>query len=506
MLGLPRSSRPEVVYPLLAVALSLVFVPMSLLRFVDADEGTYLLVSRLVSEGQLPYHEFFYPQMYLLPYVYGLWMKVFGYSWYGARLLSAVLCVVLGLLVCRQVSMLTGARAWGLGAGMLLGVSSFAFAWYPLVKAYALGTLLIFAAYSVLSTRSRWRWAACGLLLGAAAACRVYLAGVLPVFLFELFRTEDDRRSRLLQLAGFAIGFGVPLVPSGVLYLIGPETFMFTVVGNQVIREQAVPTAAALSWWADKTMYLRLLLGLHHGDAATTRQMLVLLLVCTVGLISCVRARQRVPLASLIAIALFVVSHVPTPVYPQYFCMLMPFLLVDATVFVARVVRESATPHVRHLAAVMLAAYVVVAPLEFYRYTITAEVIEGYDSTTDWKISTVRAVGRSIDRHARAERPVAISFWPGYFVETRAVILPGLENHFSLHFAGGVARDEVARFRLISGGQLLSQLRGRHVDVVALGIRTPNRRFLHEELLKSGFVLRETVASTEIFALSPAAR
>jgi hypothetical protein len=510
MFGSARWSRPQIVYASLAVVLAAVFVPMSLLRFVDADEGTYLLVSRLVSEGQLPYHEFFYPQMYLLPYVYGAWMKLLGYSWYGARLLSAIFCIVLGLLVCRQVSMLTRVRGWGVAAGVLFALSSFAFAWYPLVKAYALGTLLIFGAYAVVSTSSRWRWAACGLLLGAATACRVYLAGVLPVFLFELFRTESDRRSdrrsRPLQLAALAIGFVVPLVPSGVLYLIGPETFVFNVVGNQVIREQAVPTAAALVWWDDKTLYLRMLLGLHRGDAATTRQMLILLLVCLVALISCVRARQRVPLASLIAMALFVASHVPTPVYPQYFCMLMPFLLVDATVFVARLVRESTMPHLRHVVAVMLVAYVTVAPLEFYRYTVTAEVIEGYDSTTDWKISTVRAVGRSIDRHVSGERPVAISFWPGYFVETRAVILPGLENHFSLHFADGIARDEVARFRLITGSQLLSRLRGRAVDVVALGIRTPNRRLLHEELGRSGFLLKETVAGTEIFALSPTPR
>jgi hypothetical protein len=501
-----RWSRPAVVYALLAAVLAVVFIPMSLLRFVDADEGTYLLVSRLVSEGQLPYHDVFYPQMYLLPYVYGVWMKILGYSWYTARLLSAAFCIALGLLIGRQVAVLTGERGWGLVAGTLFALSSSAFAWYPLVKAYAFGTLLIFAAYTVVSTRWRWRWVACGLLLGAAAACRVYLAGVLAAFVFELFRTEDDRRSRLMQLGGLAVGFAVPLLPGAVLYLVGPETFMFNVVGNQVIREQAVPTGAAVAWWDDKTTYVRMLLGLQRGDPATLRQMLVLMVVCVVALVSCVRARQRVPLASLIAIALFAVSHVPTPVYPQYFCMLTPFLLVDATVFVARLVRESTTPHLRHIAVVALAAYVVVVPLEFYRYTVTAEVIEGYDSTTDWKVSTVRAVGRSIDRHVRGDHPVAVSFWPGYFVETRAAILPGLENHFSLHFADGITRDEVAQFRLISAGQLLAQLRGRRVDVVALGIRTPNRGALRNELLNSGFVVKETVASTEIFALSPAAR
>lgn len=491
----------------LTLVLAAVFVPMSLLRFVDADEGTYLLVSRLVVEGQLPYHDFFYPQMYLLPYVYGAWMKLVGYSWYAARLLSAAFCIVLGLLVHRQVTLLTGSRRWGAGAAVLLAASSAAFAWYPLVKAYALATLLIFAAYAVLWTRSRWRWAACGLLLGAAVACRVYLVGVLPAFLFELYRTTPDRRQRLLQLGGFAAGFVLTLLPTEFLYLVDPDTFAFNIVGNQVIRDHVVPAADALSWWEDKTRYLGMLAGLVDVEAASTRQTLLLVLLGVAGALSGLRARQPVPLASLIALCLFVASHVPTPVYmPQYFCMLTPFLLVDATVFAARLVRESGAGHARSVVAVMAAAYVAVAPLEAWRYTVTAHFIEGYDSTADWRISAVRAVGQSIDRHVRPGRPVALSFWPGYFVETRAAILPGMENHFSLYFANGVTPAEVAQFKLMSAGQLYAHLRNRSVDVVALGIRTPNRTRLRDELLQSGFVLADRVASAEIFTLAGAPR
>src|SRR5215467_5337627 len=104
VIGSLEQARPAVIYGLVAALLAAVFVPMSLFRLVDGDEGTYLLVARLVAEGQLPYHDFYYPQMYLLPYVYGGWMKVVGYSWYAARLLSAVFSVLLGLLVYRQVA------------------------------------------------------------------------------------------------------------------------------------------------------------------------------------------------------------------------------------------------------------------------------------------------------------------------------------------------------------------------------------------------------------------
>src|SRR5207245_10841652 len=124
-----------------------------LFGLVDGDEGTYLLVSRLVVERQPPYHDFYYPSMCLRPYVYGAWMTLVGYSWYGARLLSAFFSVALGLLLYRQAARRAGARAWGLLAAVLLTFPSLAFGWYPLVKTFALPTLLPLPPYTVPSTR-----------------------------------------------------------------------------------------------------------------------------------------------------------------------------------------------------------------------------------------------------------------------------------------------------------------------------------------------------------------
>src|SRR5438094_8861035 len=158
VIGYIDRARPAVVYGWLAALLAAVFVPMSLFGLVDGDEGTYLLVSRLVVEGQLPYHDFFYPQMFLLPYIYGGWMKLVGYSWYGARLLSAVFSIALGLFVYHQAARLAGGRAWGVLAVVLFTFSSLAFGWYPLIKTFVFPSLLLFAAYAVLSSASRWRW------------------------------------------------------------------------------------------------------------------------------------------------------------------------------------------------------------------------------------------------------------------------------------------------------------------------------------------------------------
>src|SRR2546425_10842508 len=97
-------------------------------------------------------------------------MSLVGFSWCGARLLSAFFSAALGLLLYRQAARRAGARAWGLLAAVLLTFTSLAFGRDPPVKTFAPPTLLLFAAYTVLSTPSRWKWAASGLLLRASVA------------------------------------------------------------------------------------------------------------------------------------------------------------------------------------------------------------------------------------------------------------------------------------------------------------------------------------------------
>src|SRR2546422_3282810 len=241
--------RPAVIYGLLAILMAAVFVPISLFRLVDGDEGTYLLVSRLVAEGQVPYHDYFYPQMFLLPYVYGGWLKLVGYSWYAARVLSACFSIALGLLLYRQVAHLTGARTWGVLSAVLFTFSGLAFGWYPLIKTFVLPTLLLFGAYAVLSVRSRWKWVVSGFLLGLSVACRVYVLAVIPAFLLEMYLTEPDHRARLWQLVRFTIGAVVALIPAELFFLIDPATFIFNIVGAQLIRTDY----QSVSWWAQKT-------------------------------------------------------------------------------------------------------------------------------------------------------------------------------------------------------------------------------------------------------------
>src|SRR5580700_4832555 len=81
----------------------LLFAFIALHRFIDADEGAYLLASRLILLHKKPYVDFFYNQAPLLPYIYAAWMKLAGVSWRSAKLFSALLTSVLGTLVYLDV-------------------------------------------------------------------------------------------------------------------------------------------------------------------------------------------------------------------------------------------------------------------------------------------------------------------------------------------------------------------------------------------------------------------
>jgi 4-amino-4-deoxy-L-arabinose transferase-like glycosyltransferase len=133
-----------------------VFAGVSLLRTVDGDEGDYMLAARQVFEGRLPYVDFMFTQTPLVPYVYGLWMKLFGVNWYAARLLSALFATALGTLIYMYGERAFKSRGLALVALFLFGTSAFTLGWDTVVMTYALSALLLFSAFVVLGVRAAY--------------------------------------------------------------------------------------------------------------------------------------------------------------------------------------------------------------------------------------------------------------------------------------------------------------------------------------------------------------
>ncbi len=184
---------------LIVVSTAAVFVPFAVSRFIDGDEGVYAFVSKLVTHGGIPYRDFAYPQMPLLPYLYGAWMWVAGESWASLRVPSALLAVALGGLIYVHVLRRTG-RVAAVIALCLFTASGLVFGWLTTVKSYSLSALLLFGAYTLVErASSRRRILLGGVVLGLGIGTRLLLAGAVPAFVVCLLAAQGLRRSGLVR-------------------------------------------------------------------------------------------------------------------------------------------------------------------------------------------------------------------------------------------------------------------------------------------------------------------
>ncbi len=130
------------------------------------------------------------------------------------------------------------------------------------------------------------------------------------------------------------------------------------------------------------------------------------------------------------AIAVGIVSLLPTPAWPQYFCLCIPFLLVSAVcvthdLVVTTRVSASQSSFARSVRAAR-SGYIAAAIPDFHRYLVTGEGVPGVRSAPqpdDLKLSRVREVSQAINEIAAPSETVA-SFWSGYVFQTTHVLSP----------------------------------------------------------------------------------
>jgi 4-amino-4-deoxy-L-arabinose transferase-like glycosyltransferase len=490
----------------LGVALAAVYVPMALFRLVDADEGIYLLNAKMVLNGDLPYHDFFYPQMPLLPYVYGLWMKLFGVSWYSGRLLSAFLAVALGLIVYAHVARLTRSRPLGILAVSLFASSTLCLAWLSAAKTFSLATFLLFASYAVVfSRRHRWKYFLSGLLLGLAIDTRLYLVVVIPLLLLHLVRTETE--GRRLQIGRFTTGLVLALLPNEFFLLMDPDVYFFNILGVHGIRSPF----GMVGLVSQKVDLLADLLGVNPTYGNGNLQFTLLLLVTAVTLAARLRPKAPFQLSAGIALTVIVVSLVPTPTYAQYFCIAVPFLIVNAALFCARLRDDLSSPggqafrRIGHaLAAAVLVAYLLPAPFEAYRYTVGGDRVPGVFTHADahnWTIPMIRQVSRAIDEVAPTRSALTLTWWPGYLLETNGSVLPRLENPYALWYSPHLSPLEITKYKFMSSRELEWHIGHHTASVAVVGNWMFDTKPSYRDLLtRGGYVLTRRVGEAEIYA------
>lgn len=440
------------VYSCIFVLQLLIFLYLALHRFVDGDEGYYLLASRLVLLHKKPYVDFFYMQMPLLPYLYAAWMKVAGVTWVSAKVFAAFMTATVGTLICQDVQRFT--RSWRAGvlAAILFVTSSLIVEWFPVAKTFSATALFVFVAYIIISRITTASSQAIifvgGLLLGCGIDIRSYIVLLTPLFIYWIYR-RTEMRSRLVVVS-FLSGTVVALIPCFWLFLLSPRAFLFNNLGYFAIRSHG----GLVGLWGEKLFALfALLIGGPHVIGIQVS----ILLIVAMAFWSYLNPGPCPPkFAFQIAASIALISFLPTPVLLQYFCLSVPFLIA-ATVCIAHdAVAEPGLdrrkPKAVATVLALLIAYVLAGIPSFEGYFISGAGVPGVatdKSPGNWKLPALRRVSEEIDKVTMPGEPVA-SFWPGDIFETHAVPIPGLENDSGLPIYSKLTVQQRQAFHILS--------------------------------------------------------
>ena len=442
-------------------------------RIVNGDEGWYLLASRLVLERKAPYLDFFYTQAPLLPYAYGLWMKLFGISWFSGRCFSVALTAILGLLVYEQVCHETRRWVAGLAAVVLYVSSTFIFGWFPIVKTYALAGLFLFGAYVIVSRLTSasppWLLAVAGLLLGLSVDTRSYVVALAPVFLWWVFRYSESS-NRIARILWFLGGFTIGLGPSLYFFVASPDRFLFNNLGYHAKRTDG-------GLFGSGRLKLKIFRSVLFGAGSNGFQIGLLSVVSFIA-IALRRQRGAAPMAFWIAFVLGFISILPSPPLYHYFCMCMPFLIVAAVCSASDYVTSLHGVRPKRIAVLagvaLLAAFVASSLPSFRWYLVT-----GYDNifielpnthnAPSWTLGRVSAVTQAIDQLAAPNEEIA-SFWSGYIFASKARALPGFENPYGrMLVADKLTAEQRAKYHILADSDIVADIAAHRPRIVVVG-------------------------------------
>lgn len=445
----------------------LFFAPLSLNRIIAGDEGFYLIAAKEVTHGALPYIDFFYPQMPLLPFAYGAWMKLVGSNWRNARLLSAVLTALLGSLLFLRVTHLHSKR-WGYFSVVLFVGSQLVFPWYVTAKTYALSTLLLFGAYLLFVTPS-WatpgaRYFGAGVLFGLAVNTRLYFCSTLLVFFASWLRFPRSVR-RSAALAFLTGGLLTALAP---LYfmIMAFDSFWFCNMGYHLLRSN-------LSWprrIRQKFTILKTITGFRGTAKFTGLQFPFTLLMAAMGLLGMNLKEKRVDMALYLAIVLFMVSFAPTPAYVQYFCVSLPFLLIGVVWMVRESLAVTGTARFMGLAVCVWFGCRYCEPIsaDLHKYTQSGRGVLSILGPKESKIlPAMRRIANAINEVTQPGDRV-LTTWPGVLVGSHARPYRGLENHFGLKSGHKIPASERERLHIMSKNDLWKTLKRGDAETVVL--------------------------------------
>jgi len=193
---------------------------------MNADEGFYAVAARSVMEGKLPYKDFGYTQMPLLPYVNGAMMAILGYGMDSQRRINicwGALALLTAVIAMRRR---LGSFEPGLAAAWCIALSPHFAYFQALGKSYAAAGFFLTACFAAIYWggpiyRRTIAYAVFGAL---AAGSRLSLALPVGIAIIPLLLESETWKKRL---AVVGISGGIAAVMLLPFALAAPAQFSF---------------------------------------------------------------------------------------------------------------------------------------------------------------------------------------------------------------------------------------------------------------------------------------
>ncbi len=193
---------------------------------MGADEGFYAIAARNVMEGEIPYRDFSYTQMPLLPYLNGAMMKVFGFGLKTQRILNIIWSCIGLLAAILALRQRLGRWEPGILAAFCVVSSPHFVQLMGMGNSHGAATMFLSLAVAAAISRFPYmrRLVAFGVFAALAVGCRLSVAPVTAVLAVIFIVEASNTRRRLLAIAvpsGFVL---VLLLP---FFAADPEAALF---------------------------------------------------------------------------------------------------------------------------------------------------------------------------------------------------------------------------------------------------------------------------------------
>jgi len=332
---------------------------------------------------------------------------------------------------------------------------------------------------------------------------RLFFIVAAPILGLWLWRCGEDKPNRLPWL--LASGFVIGSVPSLLFLLVAPLHFSFDTLVYHSVRN---PFGLIAQSDQKLGVVAQLVLG-TTGRRPT--QFSMLFAAVPPGILLGKKLNDTSKVGIMISIALGIVSVLPTPTFVQYFCVLVPFLIISLVGSLEALIRSLRNrSHQRAVGMVLLAFSLLYAGWATTRMDglfIGAEMAPGPDSGTgphDWKIPTIERVASITEEHTRPDALV-VSKWPGYLLTANRRIYPGMENQFSLDSSMRIPPEQAARYRMMRESDVGEAIADPATEAVIIGNWSHKRTISYAEVLDTNnYRLVGQVGNADVFARIPA--